>query len=201
MTANITDVDEFTDPVVVPSDGEAATNASILLYVQKLSNRTRYLRNRLLKLAGMYTDGTVQIDICNGVGSLGAVAWVWSDTQWVSVGNAQYVTIPIQAADLPSGATLTGYSVRVNPGIARATTGNRVQTAVYKVSAAGASSLVTSSDTYDDGTTTDQAVAKTGLTEVIDRSLYSYYLRVTSGSDGASNIDAFSAASITRTMP
>jgi len=47
MPQNITDVDEFTDPVQVPEDGEAATGASQLLGAQDLSNRTRNLKNRV----------------------------------------------------------------------------------------------------------------------------------------------------------
>lgn len=47
MPSNITDVDEFTDPVQGPTDGEAATGASVLLGLQDLANRTRYLKNQL----------------------------------------------------------------------------------------------------------------------------------------------------------
>lgn len=47
MPENITDVDTFTDPVQVPLDGEFATNASLKLFVQALSNRTRNAKNRL----------------------------------------------------------------------------------------------------------------------------------------------------------
>jgi hypothetical protein len=47
MSQNITDVDAFTDPVVVPSNGEDATAASLLTMAQALANRARYLYNRI----------------------------------------------------------------------------------------------------------------------------------------------------------
>lgn len=197
MTANVTDVDTFTDPVTVPSDGESATGASILGSVQKLSNRTKYLYNRLIKLAGFYSDGTFQLDIL-AVATV-ATAWEFLATGWLSVGNALYLAVPIGADILPHGATLTGFTVRVNPGIARATTGNRMQFEAYKISSTGTWTLI-GSGTYDDGTTNAQTVTKSGLTEVIDRNSYAYALRVTSGNDGASNIDSFYAAAIVRTL-
>lgn len=47
MSANLTDVDAFTSPVVVPSDGDPENAASVLAGFQPLANRTRYLYNRL----------------------------------------------------------------------------------------------------------------------------------------------------------
>lgn len=45
MPQNITDVDEFTEVVQCPQDGDFATGASIKLMGQGLSNRTRRLKN------------------------------------------------------------------------------------------------------------------------------------------------------------
>lgn len=47
MTANITDVDIFTDPIVVPVDGEPDDQAAFALAPQGLANRTRNLKNRV----------------------------------------------------------------------------------------------------------------------------------------------------------
>lgn len=46
MPQTITEVDEFTDPVSIPLNGEDADNDSVELFVQSLTNRTRYLYNR-----------------------------------------------------------------------------------------------------------------------------------------------------------
>lgn len=47
MTANITDVDTFTDPIVAPADGDAGNGVTFQYAPQGLSNRTRNLKNRL----------------------------------------------------------------------------------------------------------------------------------------------------------
>lgn len=52
MPSNITDVDEFTDPVTAPADGDNADEASFQDPIQDLSNRTRYLKNRTDELFG-----------------------------------------------------------------------------------------------------------------------------------------------------
>lgn len=51
MSANLVDVDAFTSPVVVPTDGDALTAASVLQGFQPLANRTRNLDNRVGGLA------------------------------------------------------------------------------------------------------------------------------------------------------
>lgn len=57
MPSNITDADVFTSPVVVPNDTESATKASLLQAIQPLSNRTNYLKLRMLNAlaGGTYT--------------------------------------------------------------------------------------------------------------------------------------------------
>jgi hypothetical protein len=45
MPQNLTDVDEFTDPVQVALNGEDADNDSLELMLQQFANRTRYLYN------------------------------------------------------------------------------------------------------------------------------------------------------------
>lgn len=198
MAHNLTETDTYTANVSVPDAADARTAASVETPFQALTNRAKYLYTRLVKLAGFYSDGTFQLDLLHGQ-SFPTVTWGWGDTQWSSLGDAQLVSIPIDASVLPHGATLTGFTVRVNPGIARATTGNRIQISVYKVSSVGVWAIV-GSGTYDDGTTNEQTVTKTGLTEVVDRNSYGYALRVISGNNGAANTDYFLAASIARTL-
>lgn len=47
MSANIVDVDAFTSPVVVPTDGDALSAASVIQGFQPLADRTRNSKNRL----------------------------------------------------------------------------------------------------------------------------------------------------------
>lgn len=77
MTANITDVDAFTDPVVIPSDTEAANSASILLFTQSLANRTRNLKNRLDKQAATISPAAITSDQTDYAPTGGANAWLW----------------------------------------------------------------------------------------------------------------------------
>jgi hypothetical protein len=200
MAHNLTETDTYTANVSVPDGADNRTAASVETPFQALTNRAKYLYTRLTKLSGFYSDGTYQLDLSHGVSTcLADPAWFWVDTLWYANGDSQYLTIPIDSSVLPHGATLTGFAARVNPGVARATTGNRVQFAAYKISSAGVWAII-GTGTYDDGTTTEQTVTKAGLTEVIDRNSYSYALRVTSGNDGSANHDTVLAASIARTL-
>lgn len=46
MPINITDVSTFTDPITAPAGADPANAASVVEPIQKLSNRTRFLRNK-----------------------------------------------------------------------------------------------------------------------------------------------------------
>ncbi len=48
MSVNITDSSTFTSPIVAPADGDAATAASVVVGMQGLANRTKYLSDNLL---------------------------------------------------------------------------------------------------------------------------------------------------------
>jgi hypothetical protein len=52
MPVNITDSPTFTDPVTAPDDGDDANGATFQASPQALSNRTRYLKNRVDALYG-----------------------------------------------------------------------------------------------------------------------------------------------------
>lgn len=52
MPANITDVAEFTDPIVVPTNGDAVNGEGLLELAQGLSNRTRLLEDQVVGPAG-----------------------------------------------------------------------------------------------------------------------------------------------------
>lgn len=63
MPSNVTDVDAFTATVVVPNDTEAATQASLLLAVQPLANRTRNSKNRLDVAEPLITAAQAAVDV------------------------------------------------------------------------------------------------------------------------------------------
>lgn len=58
MPTNLTEVDDFTTPVVVPNDGEGVTAASVVQFAQPLANRTKNL-NGIIKTSGVYRHKTV----------------------------------------------------------------------------------------------------------------------------------------------
>lgn len=60
MSTNLTDVDEFTSPVVAPEDNELANAESLIDGLQPLANRTRNLKNRLdtIATASFEVDGS-----------------------------------------------------------------------------------------------------------------------------------------------
>lgn len=90
---------------------------------------------------------------------------------------------------LPTGATLTGLSVHVKPGVARATT-NRMALQVYKKTGAlVATQTQLGSTTYDDSGATVQDIAITGLTQVAAGE--SFFATLTAGSDATTNPDYF----------
>lgn len=200
MAHNLTETDAYTANVSVPDAADARTAASVETPFQALTNRAKYLYTRLTRLSGFYADGTFQLGIMDGVSK--ATSWEFIDdcSRWYSLANSLYVAVPICADVLPHNATLTGFSVRVEPGAARATTGNRMQFEVYKIDSSGTFTII-GTGTYDDGTAVVQTVSKTGLTEVINRNTHTYALMVKSGNTGAANTDDFYAAAITRTLP
>lgn len=197
MAHNLTETDTYTANVSVPDGGDARLAASVETPFQALTNRAKYLYTRLIKLAGFYSDGTFQLDSLHGQAL--STSWSFLATAWSSIADSEYLFFPIDASVLPHGATLTGFSARVNPGAGRATPGNRIQFEVYKITMSGTWSIV-GSGTYDDGTTNLQTVTKTGLTEVINRNTYSYVLRITAGNTGAASPDAFYGAEVSRTL-
>lgn len=58
MPTNLTDVDAFTSPVVVPSRTDPRSFSLISAFVQALANRTRYLFNRANQVARVAVIGS-----------------------------------------------------------------------------------------------------------------------------------------------
>ncbi len=119
-------------------------------------------------------------------------------------------TINIPISDwLPDGASLASVHVLLDPGIARATTGNRVQLELVsrtRTVTVGTESIGTRSSevaTYDDGTTNLQAVpVLTGGAIAVSKSTGKLtFLIVTSGNNADVNQDTVYAVKLTYTDP
>lgn len=87
MPTNIVDVDEFTSPVPVPNDGEACNASSLIQFVQKLCNRTLFLKNAIANGAWIgrrlfYApgDGSVHVGPVQGVLIAGKLCSKATDT-------------------------------------------------------------------------------------------------------------------------
>lgn len=198
MPSNITDVDAFTADVTVPSGADARTASSVITPIQALSNRCRYLYNRLIRLDGLYEDDVMRIP---STGAAQAQNGGWSEQglgSWRSESGDSGLYIPLDAANFPHGCTITGYTVTVNPGAARAGL-NRMYAQILSKDADGVQT-VESSETYDNTTTYQQTITVIDLAIVVDRAVSEYYIHVRSGSDGGTNKDAFLACSVTRTL-
>lgn len=100
---------------------------------------------------------------------------------------------------LPTGASLTGVSFRVEPGAARSGS-NRVR-ANWQVISGDSTVDFAGSDTYDDTTSSVQTLTFSIITSVtVDRSKR-YRIYIFSGNDAASNNDKILYADITFTDP
>lgn len=180
MTANVTDVDEWTDPVTVPSDGESATSASLLGSVQKLANRSRFLLNKIW----VATPATVVRWVGTGYqsssdASANAVGWLHVNAApgiAISIGSARAKRLISFDHVLPNGCTITQIRVRVDPGTAEAASGDRMSAQLFVNDSTGTQSSGT--ETMDDGTNAAQWITISGLAVVVDKTTRSYAVAV-----------------------
>lgn len=105
---------------------------------------------------------------------------VWT----VSAPANDLLEIPILDA-VPSGCTITSAAVKIWPGTAR-TGSNKMQLSVWK-NDANASSTQVGTTASDNGAIGSQQLTVSGLTEVIDLSLYEYFVRLKAGSGGSTD--------------
>jgi hypothetical protein len=132
MPSLITDVSTFTDPISVPTDGDPVAGPSLALFVQGLSNRSRWLKNLIEQVdvsAGKFNyatpvDVTFQVPIEWGnagtyaaSGSvLGFDAGTGLRVFLLGSGGA-VVAFPIA---VPAGSTLKSVTGRISMGTAGA---------------------------------------------------------------------------------
>ncbi len=129
-----------------------------------------------------------------------------------SIEDAGFLYIPI-SEHIPRDAVITAIRIRVNPGAARATTGNRMQAWYFDRNASAQSSsgpLTTGTTTpYDDGTTNehfmpqDATPANRGFTglSIANDETNRIVVAVQAGNDGATNNDQVIGVSVDFTQP
>lgn len=196
MSKVLVEVDTFTASIAVPEDGDDENALSVETPFQALANRTKNTKGRIDAWLG---SAMRLIDVRAAVPD-NTTEWFFNfQLGWYSSDNTKNLSIPLGADILPHGSTLTAVALRVDPGAARATSGNRMALKVYKQDVTGAVTQL-GSTVRDAGTSTAQLITLSGLSEVVDRATYTYYATLTSGTDGgAHNADFCPGGTVTRT--
>lgn len=182
MPINITDVNEFTDPVQAPDDGDPANGATFQLGIQDLANRTRNLFNRLAAYEAAAPSVTRVVGIAShpGFGGIGNGIEVSADSsdREISISDA-----------LDEGCLLTSVSLIMNPNEAVSSSSSRFRFVIQKRQFAVGSAWeeIGSGPYVVDDTDAAQLVTATGFVEGIDKNAYEYRIRVSRGSSSGSD--------------
>jgi hypothetical protein len=190
MPVNIIDVSTFTDPVTAPAGGDVRNAASVVDPVQKLANRTRWLKNRIDGIAPQTGPNEGEIvyptPIAGRTRVWGHGSFLpdapanWDRTIAGAGGGLAYAPTADAAAGhfcidgLPAGCTVTRVDVLIGTSSTRTGT-NRWRALLY-VAALGFSvptaTLTQIGTTLDDGggATGLDVISFTGLTQSIDTS-------------------------------
>lgn len=113
MPQNITDVNTYTAPIVVPADGDVEAAAGILASFQGLANRTEFLRNRVR--AAYVTGQEYEVPLVGATFSsnfISNASGVYQQSVVTSAGSLKFRLDPPQA-----GAHITGIRARVLPAV------------------------------------------------------------------------------------
>lgn len=127
MPVNITDVDAFTDPIVIPADSDPADRTYIVTLAQGLANRTRHVKNYLEPAGVVLPAPQTVVHRCTALGVTpkftgGACEWTSVDGgQWRSEVNSTTLELDLTQR-LPRAASITRVRARVLPGAARSGT-------------------------------------------------------------------------------
>lgn len=204
MSVAITDVDTFTNPVVVPEDGDDRNAVSVDTPFQALANRTYNSKLRLDGIDGATHAWTAQhtftlppnyatpptrtsylnmLEASDATGS-NTLSWTTDSAVVVPVAGAIDIRIPFR---MPVGSSFT----QVNAYVFNGTAGATLTLKLMKRSgvAFGSSVQVGSTHTLAGATSGQHALAVASFTETPDDSTW-YWLVVTStDSTGAGTID------------
>ena len=102
---------------------------------------------------------------------------------------------------LRSGMTITGVTVRVDPGSAQATASDRMKWELVKRDLTGFGAPVSIATGVGANSAAQAAITTTGLTEVVNRATHGYWLYVWSSAGADSNADAIYGVSLTVNDP
>lgn len=194
MPANLTDVDAFTSPVVVPVDADPANAASVVQGFQPLANRTFWLHERITETAAdarrvegvdFSGGGGVPANTADGACFLGNVN---SGAVFLDIGKY-----------MQNGAVLDTVAVNVHPGASRSGA-NRMNFTLVKRTGTVTQTTV-GSQTFDDGTGNVQSIAWTGLALTLDLANEGYVLIGQLGNTAASANDHILEVALVWTRP
>lgn len=203
MPKNLTDVDEFTDPVSVPVDSDPRNANSVEVPYQALANRTRNLDNRLSPIEVNVTDGewvyenpksrTVLVPLANYIVNSA------DDADVDPVTGVAGTTIPIHLRiesnlhvafplDLPDGAVITRCRAGVTHDVSHGTASKLelMRQLIDRTGTLEDSDLLTVVDEVSAGTGSGPHILDiTGLSETVDNTFHYLYLRFQSGDNAA----------------
>ena len=178
MPANITDVDAFTSPIVVPLASEAAELGPLVTAYQSLANRTRYLYNIVVEPV------TIAFSVSPFAGTW-ETGWTIGNTVLQGTSDSAIQELPLDF--LPDGAVLKRVRALVTPGANTMSLGLRTRTMDFATPAAGSNTVV---ETVTTSGTAIQVLTTSELTETIDRAAGKYYsARLTANSAAGSSLD------------
>lgn len=193
MPHTLTDANAFDSPISVPSDGDPANAASVEGPFQQFADRTRYLYEKNGPEAQKRDVPLAPISSGAGTGGVGWESAIQGSNipSLYSVLNAGRCLIPLPCV---VGDELTFVDVSLNPGVARATVGNRI-TLTVKIRTCDWSTDGTPTDSFlctahDDGTTNQQIVTCTFSPAYTVQQGDQLLLEIQGGSDAGTNVDA-----------
>lgn len=198
MPHNLTDVDAFTSPVAVPSGGDERNAASVETPFQALANRTRYLKEILVPTTPPSKTIRVGADAFFGpaVGTKTG-AGIAGDFGTLLVVNNQRAYADLGRL-VPSGATITGLTIRVKPGAARS--GGSQVIAGWEVVSGDSTVDSAAGGDLDDGTTNTQNLTPS-VSLTINRSTKRYFATLKAGNTAGSANDEILWMDVTFTDP
>lgn len=132
MPQNITDVSTFTDPIVIPADADPADLTHIETLAQGLSNRTRYLYNRV---------GASEVSRVVRMGAHEAATrtGTWETDTTLSALKAKtnsrssLIFEATAGRVLPWKGTVTSVQVQVHPGTIKEAPEAQIRASLYRV--------------------------------------------------------------------
>jgi hypothetical protein len=208
MPETLTESASFDATIVVPVDGENATMATVKAFVQKLVNRSKYLKELLEPTSP--TARTVYVDPSECMTPPLTNDWSFSISGGYyaqTESNGAYIVVPLKSGLVPSGATLTSVRALVKPGAARAG-GSRMTIRAYRgnhdftTPAVSTSTGLGGATVEDNGTTNVQVIGQTGLSEAIDHTEQkTWSILIVGGSDAGTNKDRVYAIEVGYTDP